>query len=58
MHSVYKNLVIFLGVGAFDHLKWTCDEAFEQLSGPGRGAFEQEISKLQMPGGLPGGGGC
>ena len=48
MHSVYKNLVIFPGLGAFDHLKWTYDKAFEQLFGPGRGgggAFEPKISK-------------
>ena len=59
MHSVYKNLVIFPGVGAFDHLKLTYDEAFEQLFGPGRGAFEQKISKNSNARGLPvGGGGC
>ena len=63
MHSVYKNLVIFPEVGAFDHLKWTYAEAFEQLFSLGRGAFEQKIifPRIQMPGGLPGqggGGGC
>ena len=55
MHSVYKNLVIFPGVGAFDHLKWTYDEAFKQLFDTGwggGGAFEQKILKIQMPGGL------
>ena len=59
MHSVYKNLVIFPGLGAFDHLKWTYDEAFEQLFGPGKRAVEKTNSKIQIPGGLPrmGGGG-
>ena len=42
---MYLSLVIFPGVGAFDHLKWTYDEAFEQLSGPGRRAFEPKICK-------------
>ena len=36
-----SNLVIFPEVGAIDHLKWTYDEAFEQLFGPGRGGFQQ-----------------
>ena len=45
MHSVHENLVIFPGVGAFDHLKWTYDEAFEKFFGQGRGAFEQKIFK-------------
>ena len=56
MHSVYKNLVIFPGVGAFDHLKWTYDEAFEQLFGPGRGEFEQKISKNSNARGVARGG--
>ena len=30
---------------AFDHLDWTYDGAFEQLSGLGRGKFEQKVSK-------------
>ena len=46
----------FPGVGAFDHLEWTYDGAFEQLFGLGRGEFEQKFSKIQMPEGLPGGG--
>ena len=59
VHSVYKNLVNFPGVEAFDHLKWTYDEAFEQLFGPGRGAFEQTISKNSNAQGVAwGGGGC
>ena len=54
MHSVHEKLVIFLGVGAFDHLKWTYDEAFEKLFGPGRGAFEQKkFQKFKGPGGFP-----
>ena len=48
------NLVIFPGLEAFDHLKWTYDEAFEQLFGPGRGEFEQNLTKIQVPGGCPG----
>ena len=43
------------GVGAFDHLEWTYDGAFEQLFSLGRGEFEQNFPKIQMPGGLPGG---
>ena len=31
--------------------------AFEQLFRPVRGKFEQNFSQIQMPGGLPGGGG-
>ena len=38
-------MVIFPGVRAFDHLKWTYDEAFEQLFGPVRGVFEQIFCK-------------
>ena len=40
-----SNLVIFPGLGAFDQLKWTYDEAFEQFFGLGRGEFEQQFSK-------------
>ena len=29
--------------------------AFERLFGPVRGEFEQNFTKIQMPGGLPGG---
>ena len=32
-------------MGAFDHLEWTCNGAFEQLFGLGRGEFEQKFSK-------------
>ena len=58
MHSVYKNLVIFPELGAFDHLKWTYmyDEAFEQLFGLGRAAFEQKISKNSIARGVARGG--
>ena len=35
----------FPGVGAFDHLEWTYDGAFEQLFGLGRGEFEQKFSE-------------
>ena len=52
-----SNLVIVPGVGVFDLLKWTSDEAFEQLFPPGRGAFEQNFPKIQMPEGR-GGGEC
>ena len=45
----------FPGVGAFDHLEWTYDGAFEQLFGLGRGEFSKNFPKIQMPGGLPGG---
>ena len=57
MHSVSKNLVIFPGVGAFDHLKWTYDKVFGQLFGPGRGAFEQKISKSSNARGVARAGG-
>ena len=45
-------------MGAFDHLEWTYDGAFEQLFGLGRGQFEQKFSKNSnaRAGGLPGGG--
>ena len=32
-------------MGAFEHLEWTYDGAFEQLFGLGRGEFEQKFSK-------------
>ena len=43
-------------MGAFDHLEWTYDGAFEQLFGLGRGEFSKNFPKIQMPRGLPGGG--
>ena len=50
-----QPLTSFPGVGAFDHLEWTYDGAFEQLFGLRSGESEQNFSKIQMPGGLPGG---
>jgi len=44
-------------VGAFDHLKWSYDGAFEQLFGPGRGEFEQKFSKNSNARGVARGGG-
>ena len=41
----------FPGVGAFDHLEWTCNGAFEQLYSLGRGNFQ----KNKCPGCCPGG---
>ena len=43
-------------MGAFDHLEWTYDGAFEQIFGFGRGEFEQKFSKNSNARGLPGGG--
>ena len=36
-------------MGAFDHLKWTYDEAFEQLFGPGGGGghLNKNFPKIQ-----------
>ena len=51
--SIYiknSNLEIFPGVGAFDHLKWTYDGAFEQLFDSGRGDLHKNFPKIQMPG--------
>ena len=46
-------------MGAFDHLEWTYDGAFEQLFGLGRGELEQKFSKnSNARGGCPVGGGC
>ena len=36
-------------MGAFDHLEWTYDGAFEQLFGLGRGEFEQKFCKKYRP---------
>ena len=44
-------------MGAFDHLKWTYDGAFEQLFGPGRGEFEHKFSKNSNARGIARGGG-
>ena len=45
-------------MGAFDHLEWTYDGAFEQLFGLGRGQFEQKFSKNSNARGAARGGGC
>ena len=53
IHSFRKRLP---GVGAFDHLEWTYDGAFEQLFGLGRGEFEQKFcEKYKCPGVARGG---
>ena len=52
----YKLLKSFPGVGAFDHLEWTYNEAFEQLFKPREGEFEQKCSKNSNARGLHGGG--
>ena len=44
----------FPGGGAFDHLEWTCNGAFEQLFGLERGNLNKNFPKIQMRGGLPG----
>ena len=45
-------------MGAFDHLEWTYDGAFEQLfGGLGRGEFEQKFSKNSNVRGVARGGG-
>ena len=43
-------------MGAFDHLEWTYDGAFEQLFGLGRGEFEQKFSKNSNVRGVAQGG--
>ena len=48
-----KSYRSFPGVGAFDHLEWTYDGAFEQLFGLGRGEFGQKFSKNLKSRGLP-----
>ena len=56
--SMIEGTVKCPGVGAFDHLEWTYDGAFEQLFGLGRGEFQQKFSKNSNARGVPGGGGC
>ena len=46
---------VFPGVGAFDHLEWTYNGAFEQLFGLGRGNLNKIFPKIQIPGGCQGG---
>ena len=53
--SIIKATEMFPGVGAFDHLEWTYDGAFEQLFGLGKGKFEPKFSKNSNARGLPGG---
>ena len=55
--ELLSNLVLLPGVGAFDHLKWTYDGAFEQLFGPGRGKFELKFFKNSNARGVDRGGG-
>ena len=43
-------------MGAFDHLEWTYDGAFEQLFGLVRGEFEQKFSKNSNARGVARGG--
>ena len=56
-HNIKKLPKSFMGVGAFDHLEWTYDGAFEQLFALGRGEFEQKFcKKYKCPGVARGGG--
>ena len=43
-------------MGAFDHLEWTYDGAFEQLFDLGRGEFEQTFSTNSNARGVARGG--
>ena len=54
--SIIKATEKFPGVGAFDHLEWTNDGAFEQLFGLGRGEFEQKFCKKYKSPGVARGG--
>ena len=45
MHSVYKNLVIFPGVGAYDHLTGPMMRHLNSFFAWGGGEFEQKNSK-------------
>ena len=55
--SITEATERFPGVGAFDHLEWTYDGAFEQLFGLVRGEFEQKFcKKYKCPGVARGGG--
>ena len=46
----------FPGAGAFDHLEWNYDGAFERLFGLVRGEFEQKFSKNSNARGVARGG--
>ena len=50
--ALWKLLKSFPRVGAFDHLEWTYDGAFEQLFGLGS---EQKFPNNSNARGLPGG---
>ena len=52
-----KLLKSFPGVGAFDHMKWTYDGAFEQLFSLGSAEFEQKFSRNSNAPGVPERGG-
>ena len=43
-------------MGAFDHLEWTYDGAFELVFGLGRGEFEQKFSNNSNAQGVARGG--
>ena len=46
MYTAFRSIIeAVIGVGAFDHLEWTNNGAFEQLFGLGRGECEQKFSK-------------
>ena len=56
LHTQVPDLLkSFPGVGAFDHLEWTYDGAFEQLLASGGENLNKNFPKIEMPGGLPGG---
>ena len=50
LESLNSDLEIFPGEGAFDHLYWTYDEAFEQLFGPGKGELKKHFPKFKCSG--------
>ena len=53
---ILKLLKSFPGVGAFHHLEWIYNGAFEQLFVLGRGEFEQKFSKNSNARGVARGG--
>ena len=52
---MFKLLKSFPGMGAFDHLEWTYDGAFEQLFSLGSGEFSKNSDGRGV---ARGGGGC
>ena len=54
--SIIEATEKFPGVGAFGHLEWTYNGAFEQLFSLGRGEFEQKFSKNSNARGVARGG--